>query len=169
MKARVLLAAALVSAVASAGAITGSMPSPLLVSGSGRVYLLRPDGTVAWERKGCGNIHRAYAVGPHVYWVNGNLFRTEISTGRTELFYSPAPKEGAFGFTVRPNGNLVVAENATGYVTELAARFHRFYTVCRIKDAEPGLLEARLMLCDCVRRVIAISLGIIGVHAPEKM
>ncbi len=55
------------------------------------------------------------------------------------------------------------------YVTELAARFHRFYTVCRIKDAEPGLLEARLMLCDCVRRVIAISLSIIGVTAPEKM
>ena len=55
------------------------------------------------------------------------------------------------------------------YVTELAGRFHRFYTVCRIKDAEPGLLEARLYLADCVRRVIAISLGIIGVHAPERM
>ena len=51
----------------------------------------------------------------------------------------------------------------------LAARFHRFYTVCRIKDAEPGLLEARLYLADCVSRVIAISLGIIGVHAPERM
>ena len=55
------------------------------------------------------------------------------------------------------------------YVSELAARFHRFYTVCRIKDAEPGVLEARLFLADCVRRVIAISLSIIGVHAPEKM
>ena len=55
------------------------------------------------------------------------------------------------------------------YVTELAGRFHRFYTVCRIKDAEPGLLEARLKLCDCVRRVIAISLAIIGASAPEKM
>ena len=55
------------------------------------------------------------------------------------------------------------------YVSELAARFHRFYTVCRIKDAEPGLLEARLYLADCVRRVIAISLSIIGVHAPERM
>ncbi len=55
------------------------------------------------------------------------------------------------------------------YVTELAARFHRFYTACRIKDAEPGLLEARLLLADCVRRVIALSLGIIGVSAPEKM
>ncbi len=55
------------------------------------------------------------------------------------------------------------------YVTELAARFHRFYTVCRIKDVEPELMEARLLLADCVRRVIAVSLGIIGVTAPEKM
>ena len=55
------------------------------------------------------------------------------------------------------------------YVTELAARFHRFYTVCRIKGAEPQLQSARLLLADCVRRVIALSLGIIGVHAPEKM
>ena len=55
------------------------------------------------------------------------------------------------------------------YVTELAARFHRFYTVCRIKGAEEGVLEARLLLADCVRRVIAISLSVIGVTAPEKM
>ena len=55
------------------------------------------------------------------------------------------------------------------FVTELAARFHRFYTVCRIKDAEPGVLEARLLLADTVRRVLAVALGIIGVSAPEKM
>ena len=55
------------------------------------------------------------------------------------------------------------------YVTELAARFHRFYTVCRIKGAEPEVQAARLLLADCVRRVIALSLGIVGVHAPEKM
>jgi arginyl-tRNA synthetase len=55
------------------------------------------------------------------------------------------------------------------YVTELATRFHKFYTVCRIKDAEEGVLEARLALCDSVRRVLEIALGIIGVSAPEKM
>ena len=55
------------------------------------------------------------------------------------------------------------------YVTELAARFHRFYTVCRIKGAESNVQAARLLLADCVRRVIAVSLGIIGVTAPEKM
>jgi len=55
------------------------------------------------------------------------------------------------------------------YVTELATRFHRFYTVCRIKDAEPDVMDARLFLADEVRRVIATSLEIIGVSAPEKM
>lgn len=55
------------------------------------------------------------------------------------------------------------------YVTELAARFHKFYTVCRIKDAEPDIMNARLVLADTVRRVIALTLSIIGVSAPEKM
>lgn len=55
------------------------------------------------------------------------------------------------------------------YVTELASRFHHFYTACRIKGAEPGVLEARLKLADSVRAVIALSLGIVGVSAPEKM
>ncbi len=55
------------------------------------------------------------------------------------------------------------------YVTELAARFHRFYNSCRLRGAEEELLAARLLLAECVQSVIAISLGIIGVTAPEKM
>lgn len=55
------------------------------------------------------------------------------------------------------------------YATELATRFHKFYTVCRIKNAEPGVLEARLRLCGAVRQVLENALGLIGVSAPEKM
>ena len=55
------------------------------------------------------------------------------------------------------------------YVTELAARFHRFYTACRIKGAEEDVLNARLCLADTVRKVIALSLSVIGVSAPSKM
>ena len=55
------------------------------------------------------------------------------------------------------------------YVVDLAARFHRFYVACRIKEAEPEVRSARLKLCDCTRRVIANALAIIGVTAPEKM
>ena len=55
------------------------------------------------------------------------------------------------------------------YVTELAGCFHRFYTACRIRGEEVKLLEARLVLADCTRSVIAAALGIIGVNAPERM
>lgn len=55
------------------------------------------------------------------------------------------------------------------YVTDLAARFHRFYNACRIRGAEEKLLEARLKLADTVRSVIETSLGIVGVSAPDKM
>lgn len=55
------------------------------------------------------------------------------------------------------------------YVIELAARFHRFYNSCRIKDAEPAVRDARLVLCACTGRVIANALAIVGVTAPERM
>lgn len=55
------------------------------------------------------------------------------------------------------------------YVIELAARFHRFYNACRIKGEQEPVLLARLKLADCVRTVIEICLGIIGVTAPDKM
>ena len=55
------------------------------------------------------------------------------------------------------------------YVTELAARFHRFYTACRIKGEAEPLARVRLLLADCVRRVLENGLSIIGVSAPDKM
>ena len=55
------------------------------------------------------------------------------------------------------------------YVTELATRFHKFYTVCRLKGEKDDILNARLYLADTVRKVLEISLNVIGVSAPEKM
>ena len=55
------------------------------------------------------------------------------------------------------------------YLIELAARLHSFYTACRIRGEDVALLSARLKLVDCVRSVIASSLSIVGVTAPESM
>ena len=55
------------------------------------------------------------------------------------------------------------------YVTELAARFHRFYNACRIKGEDSGILAARLKLADTTRIVIGNCLALLGVTAPEKM
>jgi arginyl-tRNA synthetase len=55
------------------------------------------------------------------------------------------------------------------YVTELASRFHKFYTSRRIKGEDAPILLARLKLADATRAVIANCLSIVGVSAPEKM
>lgn len=55
------------------------------------------------------------------------------------------------------------------YAVTTAAAFHKFYNACRIKDAEENVRDARIVLCDAARQVIANSLKIIGVNAPERM
>jgi len=55
------------------------------------------------------------------------------------------------------------------YVIELSARFHRFYSACRIKGEEHEILYARLKLADTTRIVIRNCLELLGVTAPEKM
>ncbi len=55
------------------------------------------------------------------------------------------------------------------FAVELAARFHRFYNACRIRDAEPEVQKARLVLSQAAGTVIAAALAVLGVSAPEKM
>lgn len=55
------------------------------------------------------------------------------------------------------------------YAVQLATLFHRFYNACRIKDAEPAVRDARLVLVDAARQAIRNALTIIGVEAPEHM
>ncbi len=55
------------------------------------------------------------------------------------------------------------------YLTELAAAFHKFYTVCRIKGEEKSVLLARLKLADAARAVLKNGMVLIGCSAPEKM
>jgi len=56
------------------------------------------------------------------------------------------------------------------YAIKLADKFHSFYNDYRVIDAEnPELSEARLNLVNAVRIVLAETLRLIGVNAPEKM
>ena len=98
----------------------------------------------------------------------------EISALKPELLATPEERELIKQLAVLPEEIRLAARDydpsrINKYVTELAARFHKFYTVCRIRDAEDGVRESRMLLADAVRRVIAVSLGVIGVSAPEKM
>ncbi|UJA20653.1 arginine--tRNA ligase [Thermoleophilia bacterium SCSIO 60948] len=55
------------------------------------------------------------------------------------------------------------------YVTATAADFHAFYRDCRVVGVEPELERARLDVCDATAQVIATTLDLLGVSAPERM
>jgi arginyl-tRNA synthetase len=55
------------------------------------------------------------------------------------------------------------------YAREVAASFHAFYRDCRVVGAEPALEAARLEICGATRAVIARSLDLLGIEAPEEM
>ncbi len=56
-----------------------------------------------------------------------------------------------------------------GYVREVAADFHAFYRDCRVVGAGPDLEPARLAVCGAAQSVIARSLDLLGIEAPEEM
>ncbi|HEY7477607.1 MAG TPA: arginine--tRNA ligase [Actinomycetota bacterium] len=52
---------------------------------------------------------------------------------------------------------------------ELAARFHRFYTECRVVSDDVEMTQARLWLAAATKQVLGNLLGLLGVSAPERM
>lgn len=57
----------------------------------------------------------------------------------------------------------------THYVTELATKFHKFYSSCRVKGEDEPLMNARLTLCAATATVIKNVLTMMKITAPEKM
>jgi arginyl-tRNA synthetase len=55
------------------------------------------------------------------------------------------------------------------YAQALAGAFHVFYTQCRVITEDAELTKARLLLLEAARAVLARSLGLMGVSAPEQM
>lgn len=57
----------------------------------------------------------------------------------------------------------------THYVQEVATKFHKFYSACRVKCEDEELMCARLVLCRATAIVIKNVLSLLKVEAPEKM
>ena len=55
------------------------------------------------------------------------------------------------------------------FCIDVATAFHRFYTACRILDAEPAAQQGRIALCLAVRGVIRNILTMFKVTVPESM
>ena len=80
---------------------------------------------------------------------------------------------GEFPRVVAGAAELREPHRIARYVEELAGVYHRFYADCRVLplgDETPSELHsARATLCSATAQVIANSLELLGVSAPEKM
>ncbi|MBQ6395803.1 MAG: arginine--tRNA ligase [Atopobiaceae bacterium] len=91
------------------------------------------------------------------------------------------PSEDALARKLSEFGDLIVGcardrapFRLTHYAEDLAAAFHGFYTNCQVLSGrgvavDPERSRARRAVCDAVRRLLALTLSLIGVSAPERM
>ena len=77
---------------------------------------------------------------------------------------------------VLPIENAIIASakaydpaKITHYVQELATKFHKFYSACRVKGEDEKLTQARLSLCAASATTIKNVLSLMKINAPEKM
>lgn len=91
-----------------------------------------------------------------------DLLKTEEELDLIKKFHQ-------FRSEILSSAELYETNKLCNYLEELAALFHRFYTVCRIIGSERKLAEARLALILAVKIVLRNGLSILGVSAPEKM
>jgi arginyl-tRNA synthetase len=74
-----------------------------------------------------------------------------------------------FPEVVRVSAASLAPHRLTRYAEQAAAAFHRFYTECRVITDDRALTQARLWLSTAAKQVIASTLTLIGVSAPESM
>jgi arginyl-tRNA synthetase len=96
--------------------------------------------------------------------------------GEADLGLLEHPMEGALLRQLAAYEELVLLASRqraphrlTRYAEDLAAAFHRFYGECRVLSDDQRLSSARWWLCQATRQVLANTLAMIGVDAPERM
>jgi arginyl-tRNA synthetase len=70
---------------------------------------------------------------------------------------------------VRSAGERRAAHRLATYATATAADFHAFYRDCQVVGAPDDLQSARLTLAVAAKHVIATTLNLLGVSAPDRM
>ena len=108
-----------------------------------------------------------------------NLEAEEISlrnVTREELKLLKTPEEKELIIHISALTDEIIASakmydpaKITHYVEDLATKFHKFYSACRVKGEEENLMMARLNLCYATGIAIKNVLTLMKIDAPEKM
>ena len=99
---------------------------------------------------------------------------TSISSIRLERLGRLARQEAEVG-AQKPAVLFLVAaltlapHHLTYYAQDLATVFHSFYKQCRVVSQNEALTKSRLKLVSAAKIVLAKTLHLMGMNAPEKM
>jgi arginyl-tRNA synthetase len=99
----------------------------------------------------------------------------EEDAGDLELLKTPQEMALIKQLALLPSEIEKVAESyntarITKYAIETASLFHKFYDVCSVRNAESDELRgARLALCRATKTVIANTVGLMKITAPDSM
>ena len=74
-----------------------------------------------------------------------------------------------FGPTVTGVARARAPHRLTKYAREVASDFHQFYDACRVLTEDPATTTARLGVCIATGTVLATTLEMCGVSAPDAM
>jgi arginyl-tRNA synthetase len=101
------------------------------------------------------------ALGADADWGDGELHRAERELTK---------KLVAFAAEIAEAAAQRAPHRIAGYSLELAQEFTIFYRDCRVVGATPASVESfRIALSAASQRIIATSLGLLGVSAPSSM
>ncbi len=98
----------------------------------------------------------------------------ECSASELALLKAPEERELIIHLSALTDEIIVSAKaydpaKITHYVQELATKFHKFYSACRVKGEDESLMQARLTLCSATADVIKNVLTLMKIETPEKM
>ncbi len=74
-----------------------------------------------------------------------------------------------FGATVAGVARARAPHRLTKYARDVASEFHQFYDACRVLGDDAAVTTARLALCLAAKTVLAQTLALCGVLAPDAM
>ena len=110
-------------------------------------------------------IRKAEASGITIKPVDDVALGLLVHEAETELLRALADVPGALARAAELRAPHRIAHVAQ----DLAGRFHRFYTECRVVGDDAELTQARLWLCRATQQVLANLLQVLGVSAPTRM
>jgi arginyl-tRNA synthetase len=99
-----------------------------------------------------------------------------VPSSETDLTPLEAPAEielikhlEQFGQFIARAADSNEPQRVVNYLDELAAKFHKFYSSCKVVGVDMKVSEARAALVQSVKIALAEGLNLLGVSAPERM